>query len=127
MTVLDSTAAEMLQMGKTFVSFARFEEKSVQTCGQYTEVGRGAAIIAGKMQKTGYTTLRVHHIHQKFSESISSKLSAVEDQLLLIPCALDGLRDREAVVEKLQDGESCLEDTRQKLSEVTRDASKVCL
>lgn len=120
----EAVATEMLVMGRTFVSLARFEESAVQTCGQYTETGRCAAARAADMQKAGYATLRVHQFHKKFAQSTVKWLSLLEDHLNIVPAALGAMNDREVALGTVHACEDQLEGTRQRLDDLTRESSK---
>ncbi|GMH35563.1 hypothetical protein BSKO_03431 [Bryopsis sp. KO-2023] len=120
----ESVTSEMLVMGKTFVSMARFEESAAQTCGQYTETGRFAAARAADMQKAGYATLRVHYFYRKFTQSAAGWMSLLEDHLNIVPAALAAMGDRQVALGSVHACEDQLESTRQRLDDLTRESTK---
>lgn len=121
----EAMMTEMLNLGRSFIALARYEEESGQKCGQYTETGHAAVSRASGMQKAGYASLRVHHFYRKFVAITSQWLMILEDNLNMVPAALAGLNDREKAQAQIHDCEDQLEGTRQRLADLTRESSKV--
>ena len=85
-------------LGLALIRLAKYEDEEGDKCGDYTDIGAGAKVVAADARRVGMAAVRTSRLARSATAESVSALEPLHTELALAPAVVDAMREREAAL-----------------------------